>query len=99
MCDVTVISPLQRDRVKGAAEEAGSALVFAFRRKMTASFEACREQGIHFLPLPVETLGGWHKTAIDTVTKLARQLARHTGREEGETTRHLFQRLCVAHEG
>ena len=59
-CDVTVISPLQRDRVRRAAEEAGSALVFAFRRKMTASFEACREQGIHFLPLPVETLGGWH---------------------------------------
>ena len=62
---------------------------------MTSSHEPCREQGIKFIPMPVETLGGWHKSAVDAVTKLARQLARHTRREEGETTRHLFQRLSV----
>ena len=75
-CDVTVISPLQRDRVVRAAEEAGSALEFAFRRKMTASFDAYKEQGIHFPPLPIETLGGWHSSAVGAITKLARQLAR-----------------------
>jgi hypothetical protein len=38
--------------------------------------------------------GGWHSDAAAAVSKLARQLASHTGREE-ETTKHLFQRLSL----
>ena len=94
-CDVTVISPLQALTVTKAAREAGSALDTRYRAKMSKYFDACREQGIHFLPLPVETLGAWHPLAIKAIEKLGRQLGRATGREGEETVRHLFQRLSV----
>ena len=73
----------------------GSALEHRFQSKMSKYFEACRTQGIHFLPLPVSTLGGWHSRAISALTRLGRQLGRQTGREEDLTVRHLFQRLST----
>ena len=48
-----------------------------------------------FSPLPVETLGGWHATAVLQIKKLARAQARTTGKDEDEAIRHLFQRLAV----
>ena len=60
--DVTVVNPLQDATVAGAAETAGHALSFAYERKMTAAAEDCQQQGINFLPLAAESLGGWHPT-------------------------------------
>ena len=94
-CDITVISSLQAAQVKKAAEEAGSALDHRFNTKMSKYFDACKTQGLHFQPLVVECLGGWHPQAITALKKLGRQLGRQIGREEEETTRHLFQRLSV----
>ena len=33
--------------------------------------------------------------SVTVLTKLGRELARQTGREEGESVRHLFQRLSI----
>jgi hypothetical protein len=57
--------------------------------------EACRRQGIAFIPLAAESLGGWHEVAVLELGKLATALARHTGQEEGEASRHLFGRLSI----
>ena len=43
--------------------------------------------------MTVDTFGGWHPTALETLSKLRRQLARVKGREENETVRHL-RHLC-----
>ena len=67
--DVTVVSSLQTEMVKRAAEEVGSAA--ARRHKSTWCF---------FLVV-VEVLGGWHEDAACVITRLARQLASHTGKE------------------
>ena len=67
----------------------------AFDEKCRKAHQACANEGIAFIPLPVETLGGWHPTAVDQIRKLARALARSTGKEEEESTRHLFQKLGV----
>ena len=48
-----------------------------------------------FVPLPIETLGGWHDRAADIIRRLARAQARNLGKDEDEATRHLFQRLGV----
>ena len=48
-----------------------------------------------FIPMPVETLGGWHEMAEQQVKKLGAALARQTGQEEADKVRHLFQRLSV----
>ena len=54
-----------------------------------------RRAGLAFIPMPVETLGGWHVEAELQVKKLGAALARQSGREEAECVRHLFQRLSI----
>ena len=93
--DVTVVNPLQAATVAGAATTPGFALTFAYERKLREVEEACRRQGILFLPLAVESLGGWHEVAIDQIRKLGGALARHTGEEEGVVVQRLFQKLSL----
>ena len=48
-----------------------------------------------FLPLPVETLGGWHHQTVSLVKRLGFALARHSGQEESEAVRHFSQRMAI----
>ena len=93
--DLTVVHPLQADFVAGAAANPGFALSQAFDRKMRSAADDCRAQGISFLPMAVESLGGWHEVAVNQVKKLASALARQEGRQEGEVVAHAFQRLAI----
>ena len=93
--DVTVVNPLQRLMVEQAAATPRYALKTRFREKMTRHGEDCRRAGLVFVPLVVETLGGWEEQAEVQIKRLEAALARHTGQEEAEKTRHLFQRLAV----
>ena len=43
------------------------------------ALEDCRRQGIKFIPLVVESLGGWPRLDIAEILKLAAALARQTG--------------------
>ena len=93
--DVTVVSPLQQAMVRRAENEDGHALNEAFRRKVAKAGEPCRHQGIAFIPLAADTLGGWHVVAVEQVKKLGRALARQSGEDEDQTVRHLHQRLSL----
>ena len=95
--DVTVVNPLQAALVYRAAYDTnpGHALNYAFDWKMTKHGAACRREGLVFLPMPIESLGGWHEQAVEQVKKIGAALARQTGQEEGEAVGHLFQRLSV----
>ena len=93
--DVTVVNPLQAALVAQAATTAGHALTYAYNRKMTGTGAACQREGMVFIPLPAETLGGWHDQAVLQVRKLGSALARQTGQEESVAIGHLFQRLSV----
>ena len=93
--DVTVVSALQAAMVAGSATTDGFALQKAFERKVARVGEACRQQGISFLPIAADTLGGWHKVAVDQIKKLGSTLARHRGEDEQVEVRHLRQRLSL----
>ena len=64
-------------------------------RKITGAEEHCRQQGIAFIPVAAESLGGWHRIAVEQIKKLGSALARHTGQEEGEAISHLFSRCSL----
>jgi sirohydrochlorin ferrochelatase len=66
-----------------AAAEAGYATEAAYKKKMADSAEDCRREGIVFLPLAAESLGGWHPVAVQQVDKLASALAATRGRRSG----------------
>ena len=69
----------------------GHTLEVTFNDKCRDYLESCES----FIPLPVETLGGWDKKAVDQFSKLARAQATSLGQEEDHAIRHLFQRLGV----
>ena len=93
--DVCVTHPLRATVLARAAAEPGYAAEEAYRRKMANSTEDCRREGIVFLPLAAESLGGWHPVAVQQGDKLASALARHTGEDEGVASRNFWQRLRV----
>ena len=90
-----MVNPLQAALVQRASQEGGSAVEHAHRSKCLKYKERCAAEGITFLPLAVDTLGGWHPAALDTINRLGRQVARNVGREDQEVVRHLRQRLAV----
>ena len=93
--DVTVVHPLQDATRARAATEPGSALIYAYNNKMRVTAELCDQQGITFIPVVAESMGGWHKVALEQLRKLGSALARHTGQEESETISHLVTRASV----
>ena len=93
--DVTVVNPLQAALVNIASTTPGHALTKRFNEKMTKHGENCRRAGMVFLPLPMETLGGWHDQTVSLVKRLGSALARQTGQDESEAIRHFAQRLAV----
>ena len=93
--DVTVVSSLQQELVRRAAAEVGSAAARRHADKMSKYFQVCDREGIQFFPVVVEALGGWHEDAAALITRLARQLASHTGKEADEQIKHLFQRMGI----
>ena len=78
-----------------AATTPGHAMVVAYENKCRVTEELCREQGIAFIPIVAESLGGWHQVAMEQFRKLGSALARHTGQEEGEKVDHLFKRVSI----
>ena len=48
--------------------------------KMSKYFQVCDREGIQFFPVVLEALVGWHEDAAALITRLARQLASHTGK-------------------
>ena len=93
--DVTVVNSLRSDYVDQEAASPGYALVQAHKRKMAAIGEACKEQGIEFVPIPVEVLGGWSKEASRHISRLSRASAARSGKDDKEAQGHLFQKLGV----
>ena len=93
--DVTVVSALQPAMVAGSATTDNFAVTKAFQRKVAKAGEACRQEGISFVPIAADTLGGWHGVAVEQLKKLGSALARQRGEDEQLEVRHLFQRLSL----
>ena len=94
--DVSVISTLQRLTLSGAASVQGHALRVGEERKMALHAASCRAVGVSFVPLLVESLGGWSDLAAKTLSSIGRLLGQRLGIPPSETTRHLFQRCAIS---
>ena len=92
---MTVVNLLQGALAAKAAATPVHALTFAFERKKKGAEEDCRRQGITFLPMAAESLGGWHLVPEFKVGKVAASLSPHSGHEKGQALRHLWGRLGI----
>ena len=95
--DVTVVNPIQPTLVKRVARdsEPGYALTYAFDNKMRKHDQTCRREGMVFLPMPIESLGGWHPETAQQAKKIGAAKAWQTGEDEDVAIAHLFQKLAV----
>jgi hypothetical protein len=93
--DCTVVNATQATLVHRVAEDGSNAVRHAHEAKVRKYGDRCATEGIEFVPLAVDSFGGWHEVALETLTKLGRQLARVVGKPEEEQVRHLRQRLAV----
>ena len=69
--DVTVTSPLQPKIINHAAEKSGYEIEAAEERKYAQHEKNCSEQGILFVPLAVESLGGLSVTLKKALKRIA----------------------------
>ena len=93
--DVTVISPMQQLTLSQSATTQGHALKVASNRKTAIHGPCCQQAGIQFIPLPVETLGGWSSDAVSTLRDIGRRQASRLDSPPSLSIHHLFQRLSV----
>ena len=94
--DVTIISTIQQlTTLRGGLLALRVMHCWWVRRKMAAHAESCRAVGVSFVPLVVETLGGWSKGAADALTSIGHLLGQWLGIPPSESTSHLFQRCAI----
>ena len=55
-----------------------------------------RAAGVSFIPLVVESLGGWSYEAIQTIKSISHLQGQRLGLPPPDTTQHLFQHLAIA---
>ena len=92
---VTATNALQAATVAGCAEDGAYAVNEAVARKERKYGARCQAEGLAYVPLAVDTFGGWHPLALKTINRLPLELARATNGELGVVRRHLRQRLGV----
>ena len=66
-----------------------------FNQKWKKYGEACLAEGIAFIPMVVETCGGWEEEAEQVIRRLGQALARASCQDDAEVTRHLFGKLAI----
>ena len=94
--DISVVSPTQDAILHRAAQFPAAAIEMRKASKNHQHFDHCRAQGIAFMPLVVETFGGWDDDAVKYLKDMARQCARRWGRNNTDEIKHFFQRMSIA---
>ena len=63
--------------------------------KMSKHFRSCQASGVAFVPLVVETLGGWDSDAVFHLRLIAKHATSRSPSSPETAINHFFQRLSV----
>jgi len=96
--DVTITHPLQKKLLEVAMEEAGVAAQDAHDRKLQKSLALCNREGLHFVPLAWESLGGATDTVHDTLARWTEMEGARGGYPTELIRRNLYSQVscCLA---
>jgi hypothetical protein len=94
--DVTVVSHVVDSSLSSSARSVGFAADTAERRKAVHYAINCASQGIHFIPLAQETLGGWSIQAGKILILLSERIADRKGIQRATCRSALFRELGIA---
>lgn len=96
--DVTISHPLQKKYIQVAMEEGGVAAQDAHDKKLQKSLAVCGREGLHFVPLAWESLGGATETVHDTLGRWTEMEGARGGYPTASIRRNLYSQLscCLA---
>ena len=96
--DVTISHPLQKKYIEVAMEEGGVAAQDAHDKKLQKSLAICGREGLHFVPLAWESLGGATETVHDTLGRWTDLEGARGGYPTALIRRNLYSQLscCLA---
>jgi hypothetical protein len=94
--DVTVSHPLQKRYIEVAMEEGGVAAQDAHDRKLQKSLAVCRKEGIQFVPLAWESLGGATETVHETLSRWTDMEGARGGYPTALIRRNLYAQLSCS---
>mmetsp|Transcript_56209 Transcript_56209/g.90963 ORF Transcript_56209/g.90963 Transcript_56209/m.90963 type:complete len:176 (+) Transcript_56209:773-1300(+) len=66
------------------------------KRSFRGTEEACRNQGVTFLPMVIETTGAWSEDATSVLLLMAKAMAVRSGRAAKEELQELLQNAAVS---
>ena len=81
-----------------AATWAGAAVEAAYTRKMNHAEEACRREGLVFVPMSWETLGIWHEETVEQI-HCEDDIMHTTGSEDIEYGDEIFRMIITGFSG
>ena len=81
--------------MQGHATMRGHALGVGEERKIASHSSTCYTAGISFVPLVMETLGGWSLEAVETIQAIGHLQSQRLGLQSSQTITHLFQQLAI----
>ena len=61
---------LQAAMVAGCAEDGAHAVQVAVDRKLRFYAARCEAEGLAYMPVAIDTFGGWHSLALETITRV-----------------------------
>jgi hypothetical protein len=94
--DVSVVSPVQVTLLDNAAIHQGTALNSHKTTKWRTHDNACRTQGISFVPLVVDVFGGWDHDAVVVLREMASCYSHRTGSDRSTTMHFFYHALLLA---
>ena len=81
--DISIVNPLQQALVEQVARDGNCGVQHSFNTKVRKYSERCGAEGLAFVPIIVDTFGGWHKDSLDALSKLGTWEASCTPDREG----------------
>ena len=86
--DLTATNALQAATVDGCAEDRAHPVQVAVDRKVRFYSARCEAENLAYVPVAIDTFGGWHSLALEAINRLSQELARATDSELGVVRRH-----------
>jgi hypothetical protein len=93
--DITVVSPMQAALIEHSSAVPSAAIEAQKALKLGTHEDNCRAQHINFVPLIVETFGGWDAGAVKHLKEMASCAAQRLGNDPAIIKRQLFQYLSI----
>ena len=91
--NIVVTSPLCQSNLDAASRTAGASITKMKENKLRIHAASCNNSDIAYVPLIVETIGGWDKVAVFHIKKMSKQAASRTPLPNPDI--HTFQRLSI----